>query len=345
LERETDIAAQAALERRPTNITSGHAMLVARQPAAATEEKKAAASPAQTPPVSAAPMTRTAFDKVMTDKYRVKTIRTATFADQQFGDMDVAQWKAWDPGSSSLTYTWIVEAFQSFEAQFGGLPPVTKILFADSTYQTNSSGHVVAEPGVLSSYGLGELNIYKGVATTFPQMQISGALKNPTPEESVHRNITHELGHGVAETALDQANQPPGADRQLFVEYRKAVGWTPHEPDELFDGGRPDVQQAFSNGTPPPSDARITTINWANSTWKERPLTQYMATNPGDDFAEAIMAYVNDQATLKALAPIRFKFLENHKTRWLASGQPKMNIWKQASQGGAARTLKPSVQP
>jgi hypothetical protein len=70
-----------------------------------------------------------------------------------------------------------------------------------------------------------------------------------------------------------------------------------------------------------------------------------MADNPGDDFAETIMAYVNEPQRLRALSPTRYDLIDKHKARWLASGQPKMNFWERAARGGPARTLRPSRPP
>jgi hypothetical protein len=253
-------------------------------------------------------------------------------------------WKEWDPGPSSTVYDWIIEAFVDFEKTFGGLPAVKEIVFFDVRYETNNQGNVVKDPSTGASYGLGQLTIYSAVQRSNKMFNLQGTLEKPTQEQAVKRNITHELGHGIAETALNQGtDQPPGADPDLFKDYRQAVGWAKDE--HLYDIQEKSVQDAFKNNSVPPVEFQITPSNVDQKPWKERPLTGYMADNPGYDFAETIMAYVNEPERLKAHSPTRFDFLDKRKARWLASGQPKINIWEQVKRGGPARTLKPSRKP
>ena len=45
-----------------------------------------------------------------------------------------------------------------------------------------------------------------------------------------------------------------------------------------------------------------------------------MTDNPGDDFAETIMAYANEPKRLQALSSTRYDFIDQRKSRWIASG-------------------------
>ena len=38
---------------------------------------------------------------------------------------------------------------------------------------------------------------------------------------------------------------------------------------------------------------------------------------PGEDFAEAVMAYVQEPALLQARSPARFRFIAANRDRWL----------------------------
>lgn len=318
-----------------------------RTPVQIARQKRPAGTqtPAQAAtPAAVQPMMRAEFDKVMKDRYGVTDIRTGTFQDQAFDDMKQEDWKAWDPGSSSTVYNWIIEAFVNFEKAFGGLPPVKKIIFFDAEYHRGDQGNAVRSSDIGASYDLGRLIIYRAVQQGNKMFNLQGVLESPTPEQAVKRNITHELGHGIAETALTQGtDKPPGADPDLFKDYRRAVGWT--QDGKLYDIQETVVQDAFKNNITPPAQFQIKPENVDTKPWKERPVTHYMADNPGDDFAEAIMAYANEPQRLKALSPTRYDFIDKRKGRWLASGQPKVNIWEQVKRGGPARTLQPSRPP
>ncbi|MDQ6623369.1 MAG: hypothetical protein M3Y86_07785 [Verrucomicrobiota bacterium] len=287
-------------------------------------------------------MSRLEFDKVMKNRYGLKSVRTGTFEDQAFGNLKRADWTSWDPGTASPTYAWIVEAFASIEKTFGGTPAVEEIAFFANEYEKNDQGDAVKVSDVGASYSAGRLVIYQSVVQSNMMFNLQKELERPAPEQATKRNITHELGHGIAETALTQgSDKPPGADPDLFKEYRAEVGWS--DDDKLYDIQEPAVQSALAKKATPPAEFRITPNNVATHDWKERPLTSYMATNAAEDFAEAIMAYVNEPERLKVLSPARFRFIEKHKARWIASGQPKKNIWEQAKDGSSpARVLKPS---
>lgn len=341
-EKEAEAAAQAVIRGQIPRITQRTTIGLARQ-----ASPKGSNTQSQSQQATATqPMTRTDFEKILKEQYRVQSITTGTFRDQAVGDMDESKWQSWDPGSSSTTYTWIVEAFRNFETVLGGTPPVNKIVFLESHYAKDAAGHWVAEPNSLSSYGRGELTIYKKITTSNVLRQVGDAFARPTAEQAVRRNITHELGHGIAEIALDQPGSgPAGQDPRLFEDYKAAVGWTTGSTPQLFDIQFPGVRDALNQGKPPPKEAQITPDNWHSSKWKERPVTQYMTDNPGDDFAEAIMAYVNEPDTLRLLSPARYKFIDERKSQWAPQAKKHMNVWEAARKGGPPRTMEPHLPP
>jgi len=285
-EQEAEASAQTVLRGGIFHPAHRAPAQVARQGRPATAQTPAPAAAAQHP------MNRAEFDRIMKDRYRVTNIRTGTFQDQAFGDMKQDEWKAWDPGSSSMVYNWIVEALANFEKSFGGFPDVKEIIFFDAEYHRGDQGKAVRSTDIGASYDLGRLTIYSAVEQGNKMFNLQGALESPTSEQAIKRNITHELGHGIAETALTQrTDQPPGADPDLFKDYCRAVGWT--QDEKLYDIQETAVQDAFKSNMTPPAQFQIKPENVDTKPWKERPVTRYMADNPGDDFAEAIMAYVS----------------------------------------------------
>jgi hypothetical protein len=286
-------------------------------------------------------MTRAKFDVIMKDRYRVNDIHTGTFEEQAFGNLKREDWTSWDPGASAEVYGWIVEAFVNFEATFGGLPAVKTIVFFDVEYERGPDDNPVPHATTGASFSGGRMAIYREVQSGNKMFNLKGALDRPTPEQAVRRNIAHELGHGVIETALTQrTDQPPGADPDLIKDYRRAVGWA--ADGNLYDIQQKPVQDAFRDEKIPPAEFWITPNNFATKPWKELPLTGYMASRPDEDFGEAIMAYVYEPERLKTHSPARYKFIDERKARWLESGQPKLNIWERVKRGGRARTLQPS---
>jgi hypothetical protein len=79
----------------------------------------------------------------------------------------------------------------------------------------------------------------------------------------------------------------------------------------------PEVRDALQAGNEPPAQFLITKWNWNEGKWIEQPISQYSTTDPGEDFAEAVMAFLKFPQLLKDRSPRRFRFLETHKQRWL----------------------------
>ncbi|GAA3633162.1 hypothetical protein [Microlunatus ginsengisoli] len=258
-------------------------------------------------------------------------------------------WQPWDPGATSDVYESILTAFGDLESAFGGIPPVDELLFFDTAYDVDPATHaVVPVAGVGADFGAGHLSVYRagvsgGIGTRkgIPVGRSSSTGRYPTvvagmrgrgsdpgapiplpsAAENTGRIITHELGHGVAEQAM-------AADPAMFTQYRLAVGWV---GDELFDIGIPEVRQALAAGVRPPATVQqtrggrqgtqrtqITRDDWNNPQWIEQPVSEYsVAGGAGEDFAEAVMAFVNTRDVLAARSPARLQFLESHRQSWL----------------------------
>jgi hypothetical protein len=325
-ERDADAAARAILHGESFRPQVGAPLQIARKDGDA--------------PALPNPLSRTEFILTMKNRYRVATVRTGTYKDQVQGDLKESDWTSWDPGASSSTYNLIIDAFVNLEKALGGVPEVNEIVFFETRYALKN-GKAEKDPKVGASFGAGQLTIYHAVETSNQMLTETGGLETPTIEQAVRRNITHELGHAIVESVHFKTTQgPPGSDDKLIDEYKPAVGWA--RDGNLYDIGEQVVKDAIKDGNVPPSQYHITPDNALIKTWKERPLTAYMTDNPSDDFAETIMAYVNEPKRLQALSKERYNFIDGRKSKWLASGQPKVNIWEQAKQGGSPRVLKPS---
>jgi hypothetical protein len=297
--------------------------------------------------------TRVQFEQTMMQRFEVRRIFTGTFEQQRdrlnhFGagsrpgdQLSRSSWNSWDPETSSSVYDWIVAAFDEFARRVGGVPPVQEVGFYDTDYGLDSTGTLVPKPNVGADYGGGRMAIYRAVTTgRFPlpigrsiaagayapvgvavgdiRGQSPGApLPLPTREQDVMRAISHELGHGLVETALTPRAGGPAADPTMMDDYRREVGWTAGSSPMLFDTGVPAVRTALASGTTPPATYQITEDNWNDPRWVEQPLTVYMVSAPWEDFPEAVMAYVNEPNLLLARSPRRYQFLYTRKARWL----------------------------
>jgi hypothetical protein len=265
------------------------------------------------------------------------------------GGLTESAWAAWDPGEPSEVYQSIITGFDDFESSIGGIPPVDEVLFFATAYGVDpTTGRVVPTPGTGADFGAGHLRVYRaGVASgaggrkgipigrsteagRYPPVvaglggtgnEPGAPIPLPTAGENTARVITHELGHGLAEQAM-------AADHAMFEQYRLTVGWA---DGRLFDVGIPEVRRALDAGATPAHPIRttkdgrqtvqptqITVESWNHPRWIEQPISAYTVTGgPGEDFAEAVMAYVNGRAVLAARSPVRFQFLESHRASWL----------------------------
>jgi uncharacterized protein DUF4157 len=301
---------------------------------------------AQAQPPAAGGMTREDFARRVLIRFGIQRVVTGTQAQQTTeltprggmppGGITLPGWQAWDPSDASPFYESIIDAMVDFAGAIGGLPVVSEIVFYNVDY-TLAPGAAVAtpQPDSGASFGAGRLTIYRAattsnkwlpaarsnVAGTYPPVvvgvggvpgQSPGApLPLPTREQSERRILAHELGHGLAEAAM-------AADPATFDAFRAAAGWTLTNPPELYDVQAPGVAAAIAARTPPPASARITEDSWNSPTLREQPLTNYsVAGGPGEDFAEAVMAFVHAPELLRSRSPARHGFLAARLDRWL----------------------------
>jgi hypothetical protein len=299
---------------------------------------------APAPPAGAA-ISRAEFERVLRRRFAVQRIATGTEEEQRSlltprggtppQGITLPEWQSWDPGPSSPVYDLILAGLEETATSLGGVPEVREILFFRINYVVGPSGVGVPDRDTGASFGAGHLTIYaravtgaKGLPTgrstaagTYPSVvavlapgptETAGApVPLPTPGQHTRRVVTHELGHGVTEAAM-------AAGPQIFARYQRAVGWTTGGTARLFDIGQPAVRQALTSGTPPPPTFEITPDTWNAPAWIEQPISRYMVEGgPGEDFAEAIMAFVHEPALLVARSPARFRFIEAHRAQWL----------------------------
>jgi Domain of unknown function (DUF4157) len=339
------VGARGAAIRQPFTASLPQ---IARQP----RPNPQTASPLATSS-SPSPMTRAEFEVTVRQRFGVPTVRTGTLQEQEQKStrrgapipphINPATWHSWDPGSASEIYRWIISSLESVSANFGGIPNVQEIVFFEVEYdQDTTSGAVVARPEVGASYGAGVMTIFhSGISrwAAFPTERSStqppqnrptavvqtpgsspGAdLPLPTPEQSAERTMTHELGHGLAETALTPpASGGAALDASMMDDYKRAVGWIgPAGSERLFDIGAQAVQTAITNASPPPATFEITEAHWNDPRWVEQPMSGYMVRGgPSEDFSEAVSAYVHTPAALRARSPRRYAFLDSRKSRW-----------------------------
>jgi hypothetical protein len=290
------------------------------------------------------------FAETLRTRYHAQTVRRGTYNDQAQevatqrvtlpsgvtrGTIDRAAWKEWSPPSGWATYKAILDAIEAFARDFGGLPEIQEVVLYDAFYAVNEkTGVVEAQPNTGASFGHGQLSIYSAVTkgsslpagrSGVPYAGQQAALVAPASErEAVERNITHELGHGVAEMAIGPGKTGP--DPGMIDDFRREVGWAPYQPatattpavpERLFDGGVQAVRDALQAHTEPPGDYLITKYNWNEGRWIEQPISQYATTDAGEDFAESLMAFLKLPDILKQRSPRRFKFIESRKDRWL----------------------------
>jgi Domain of unknown function (DUF4157) len=292
------------------------------------------------------------FAALMRQRYGTQTVKRGTFSDQSDevdanrvtllpgatrGHLDKAGWKEWSPPSGWATYRNILQGVRSFASGFGGLPKIDQVVFYNVAYEVGQDGLVRARPDIGADFGAGRLTIYGTVVKAndipvgrsgVPYAGRQAELVPTTSEQAaVSRNVAHELGHGVGGTAVGPGKQGP--DPNMYDDYRLVAGWTkyraatatsPEAHEALYDSGVEEVRADLKDGKIPPEQYHITQYNWDEGQWIEQPVTQYTTKDPGEDFAEAIMAYLKFPDVLKARSPRRFKFIVDRKDKWL-SGQ------------------------
>jgi hypothetical protein len=282
-------------------------------------------------------MTLTEFTSTLQKRWAVPTIRSGTY-EEQATDMQGrkgaaknalprSDWSEFVLPARAPLYRDIVSAFERFASTMGGLAEVSELVFLKTAYELDSqTGKAVKKPEAGADFGLGHMHIYEGITSTNP-MLYDRSVRGKTPFENpvdkhraTVRNITHELAHGLETAATKIVGGNAGPDPDMMNEYMRSVGWTPYRPGlgfQLFDGGDKEVRDALEAGLVPVGKPVINSFNFHESRWIEQPLTSYMTRSPDEDFAEAVMSFLNRPEALKARSPRRFDFIQQHKPRWV----------------------------
>ncbi|WP_257666542.1 hypothetical protein [Parapedobacter tibetensis] len=282
-------------------------------------------------------ISRVEFDQYLMGYFGVQDVHTGTQTEQEEAltrhggsTTSIPNWQSWDPGASSADYSHIIRAIEDVAETFGTIPTIRTVVFFKISYKPNATGMGVAEPGVGASFGAGRLTIYEAFSRSraFPNARSDASGTYPavgvvlapatgeTPgaprpyqsrEYSLRENIVHELGHGIAEDALR-------ADPDVFTKFHRAVGWV---GGQLFDIGQPAVANAILTDTLPPSQYQIQANDWNNPQWIEQPMSYYAVDDgPGEDFAEAISAFVYAPSILQQRTPNRHQFILDNIGLW-----------------------------
>jgi hypothetical protein len=208
-------------------------------------------------------------------------------------------WQAWDPPAESELYADIEAGFEAMARVLGGTPAVRELRFVESDYE-NVGGRAQRreEHGAYFSGGL--LSIFKRMenmtwrfAAGRSTEQVRAPITYDSKSASRRRIIVHELSHAVAE----RFGTPglTGSEEGFFAAFNRAAGWS---------GG-----QIVQDGTP------LTGANW-NDAWPEQPMSAYSLSNPGEDFSESLMAYIERPDVLRARSPARYEFFHSRAGGW-----------------------------
>lgn len=310
------------------------------------------AGPQAAPPlpvVGSTPISDADFRLIMDRKYGVTTISTGTQSEQEASltrhglpAAAIPNWQSWSPGSSSIIYNYIVEAFDTFDQGFGAVPNVSSITFWQMQYDRDSTtGAITPNANTGASFGVTDLNIFEaitrlnhaipfarsitgtyanspGIAVTSTGSSPGAPMPLPSRSESVIRMITHELGHGAQSAAMNLPGIANAPDPSMMNDYSATVGWINTASPQLFDIGVPAVATAFANGTTPPATHQITSSNWNDPRWVEQPMSGYSVSGgPGEDFAESVMVYVTEPGLLQSRSPSRYRFIDTRRFLWM----------------------------
>jgi len=237
-------------------------------------------------------------------------------------------WRAWDPGANAQLYDEILGAFEDFGREVGGVPNIKGIVFYDVRYLYDDDLNVVADTiaGAEINPKKGMVNVYRASLFATPSdvgtskvhsagtptvTRRSKAGKGglapvvfPRPAESQRRTIAHELGHGVERASGS------------LEEFEKAVGWVEVDgKKQLYDIQAKGVARAIEKKKKPPASARITKADWNSAKHREQPFSEYSVSDPAEDYAESISAWVYSRGVLELRSPARFKFFDDAEKR------------------------------
>ena len=262
-------------------------------------------------------------------EYSVTAVRSATQSDQEAdlaattgatpGSITIPNWQSWDPDPASPIYADISAAFDEMDRTLGGIPPVREVRFAAADYQL-VNGTLVPTAGTGADYMRGVLTVYRRFESAYWGLPVARstagarydtghelAVGNPGSgapattsgqSESRRRIIVHELSHGVAEQMSTPGANTPAIDPTLWAEFRRAAGWNSAGTAIVESGNTMDE------------------TNWNDPSWAEQPVSRYSLSNPGEDFAESLMMFIERPAVLRARSPARYSFFDAHRGLW-----------------------------
>jgi len=241
-------------------------------------------------------------------------------------------WKEWDPGANAPIYDEILGAFEDFGREVGGVPNIKGIVFYNVRYLYDKDLNVVADTkaGAEIMPKKGIINVYRASLFETPSEESPSTIHYagiPTPTkrskpgkkgmapvvfpprpESQRRTIAHELGHGVERAS------------GTLADFEKAVGWVDVGGEKrLYDIQAKGVAKAIRDKAAPPDAARIRKEDWNSGKHREQPFSAYAVSDPAEDYAESISAWIYSRKVLEARSPARFKFFNDAEKRkgWL----------------------------
>jgi hypothetical protein len=274
-------------------------------------------------------LTRQEFEQYVRARYGVTDVHTGTQNEQEqrltrhnMPAQTIQGWQTWDPGIQSADYTSIVLGIEDMLRVFGAMPQLKTILFFHQAYDPSANGIATPAPDTGASFGAGEMTIFQNIhrSSILPVNRVtapgSGApvrFAYGDRSQYIRQNITHELGHGVAEAAMASQNN------QTFDQFKLAVGWVGTNPEVLFDIGQPAVLAAIAANTTPPAQHMIGPSRWNDDSVVEQPMSRYSVEGQAaEDFAESIMAYIHQNAALLQRSPRRHAFIRMNLSQWLS---------------------------
>jgi hypothetical protein len=268
-------------------------------------------------------LTRKEFEEFVQEQFGIE-VRNGTFAEQSMGvpDLAPAQFKPWGPVDGTTDLNEFIRALSEYDQNIGISKSVKKLLFFEKAWVEDSTNKRAVETRTLAQFGFDTISFFSRGTSDTPKYAAGRSepgkdadASRDGPQKAPHSNLVHELGHATESDrgGLDEAR-----------EFESEVGWW-RNPDgsnaRLYDIGRRDVREARLKNTPPPEDARITSTNWNNGAWKEQPVSDYAATDPGEDYAESVKVFLTKPDVLKKRSPRRFDFISKLKKKKPAKGK------------------------
>ena len=290
-------------------------------------------------------LSRTEFERIMRETFGVKKIINGTYEDQLMAlavpktwVKQRPKWQAFSPGSSSPAYQAIIDAFHNFNRVFGGFPQVDQITFFRTDYD-KANHRLIPDPNSSAKFQNKRMQIFgkaftDGLALPISRSKAPGEYPNrpprsirlgggahaapiqyPVPKDYLASIVHHELGHGLKDVAQRKNyNSIPIPDPTMMRDFASEIGWI---GDQLYDVGKASVRAHLAKGEQPAEKYRIVPSNWNSSKWTEQPMSRYSVQGgDGEDFAEAVRAYIEAPKILRARSPRRYAFIKKRKQLW-----------------------------